>query len=70
MGNQVWLQGITYYFYCFEDEEIYKYSDVRAVYYDDNSFSYAEHYGAFTPWLTNVTFRQFAGEELQFQTVK
>ncbi len=75
LGADAWetrsgYRGITYYFYCFEDEEIYTYSDVRAVYYDDNSFSYAEHYGAFTPWLTNVTFRQFAGEELQFQTVK
>ena len=75
LGADAWetrsgYRGITYYFYCFEDEEIYTYSDVRAVYYDDNSFSYAEHYGAFTPWLTNVTFRQFAGEELKFQTVK
>ncbi len=75
LGADAWetrsgYRGITYYFYCFEDEEIYTYSDVRAVYYDDNSFSYAEHYGAFTPWHTNVTFRQFAGEELQFQTVK
>ncbi|WP_418037488.1 hypothetical protein [Paenibacillus xylanilyticus] len=75
LGADAWetrsgYRGITYYFYCFEDEEIYTYSDVRAVYYEDNSFSYAEHYGAFTPWLTNVTYRQFAGEELQFQTVK
>lgn len=75
LGADAWetrsgYRGITYYFYCFEDAEIYTYSDVRAVYYEDNSFSYAEHYGAFTPWLTNVTFRQFAGEELQFQTVK
>ncbi|MCG7381764.1 hypothetical protein [Paenibacillus sp. ACRRY] len=75
LGADAWetrsgYRGITYFFYCFEDEEIYTYSDVRAVYYDDNSFSYAEHYGSFTPWLTNVTFRQFVGEELQFQAVK
>ncbi|NUU78948.1 hypothetical protein [Paenibacillus xylanilyticus] len=75
LGADAWetrsgYRGITYYFYCFDDQEMYTYSDVRAVYYDDQSFSYSEHYGAYTPWLSNVTFRQFAGEELQFHTVK
>ncbi|PRA07903.1 MULTISPECIES: hypothetical protein [unclassified Paenibacillus] len=75
LGADAWetrsgFRGITYYFYCFDDEEIYTYSDVRAVYYDDQEFSYTEHYGAFTPWLPNLTFRQFVGEEVQFHSVK
>ncbi|WP_458122737.1 hypothetical protein [Paenibacillus sp. Z3-2] len=75
LGADAWetrsgFRGITYYFYCFDDEEIYTYSDVRAVYYDDQQFSYTEHYGAFTPWLPHLTFRQFAGEEVQFHSVK
>ncbi|WP_405156991.1 hypothetical protein [Paenibacillus sp. FSL K6-0108] len=75
LGADAWetrsgYRGITYYFYCFDDAEIYTYSDVRAVYYEDNQFSYAEHYGSFTPWLPNLTFRQFAGEEMQFRSVK
>ncbi|MCW3790440.1 hypothetical protein OM416_02550 [Paenibacillus sp. LS1] len=75
LGADAWetrsgFRGITYYFYCFDDEEIYTYSDVRAVYYDDQQFSYAEHYGAYTPWLPNLTFRQFVGEEVQFHSVK
>ncbi|MCP1427248.1 hypothetical protein J3D43_005764 [Paenibacillus xylanexedens] len=75
LGADAWetrsgFRGITYYFYCFDDEEIYTYSDVRAVYYDDQQFSYTEHYGAFTPWLPNLTFRQFVGEEVQFHSVK
>ncbi|WP_339255644.1 hypothetical protein MKZ12_16755 [Paenibacillus sp. FSL R5-0713] len=75
LGADAWetrsgFRGITYYFYCFDDGEIYTYSDVRAVYYDDQQFSYTEHYGAFTPWLPHVTFRQFVGEEVQFQSVK
>ncbi|MEK4365655.1 hypothetical protein MKX68_24740 [Paenibacillus sp. FSL M8-0212] len=75
LGADAWetrsgFRGITYYFYCFDDEEIYTYSDVRAVYYDDQQFSYTEHYGAFTPWLPSLTFRQFVGEEVQFHCVK
>ncbi len=75
LGADAWetrsgFRGITYYFYCFDDEEIYTYSDVRAVYYDDQQFSYTEHYGAFTPWLPHLTFRQFVGEEVQFHSVK
>lgn len=75
LGADAWetrsgFRGITYYFYCFDDEEIYTYSDVRAVYYDDQQFSYTEHYGAFTPWLPHLTFRELAGEEVQFQSVK
>ncbi|OAX48591.1 hypothetical protein gpAD87_10485 [Paenibacillus sp. AD87] len=75
LGADAWetrsgYRGITYYFYCFDDAEIYTYSDVRAVYYEDNQFSYTEHYGSFTPWLPNLTFRQFAGEEIQFRSVK
>ncbi|MEO2212698.1 hypothetical protein ABGV40_17795 [Paenibacillus amylolyticus] len=75
LGADAWetrsgFRGITYYFYCFNDEEIYTYSDVRAVYYDDQQFSFTEHYGAFTPWLPNLTFRQFVGEEVQFHSVK
>ncbi|MCP1184688.1 hypothetical protein [Paenibacillus sp. 1781tsa1] len=75
LGADAWetrsgYRGITYYFYCFDDEEIYTYSDVRAVYYDDQQFSYTEHYSAFTPWLPNLTFRQFVGEEVQFHSVK
>ncbi|WFR60895.1 hypothetical protein P9222_20420 [Paenibacillus amylolyticus] len=75
LGADAWetrsgFRGITYYFYGFDDEEIYTYSDVRAVYYDDQQFSYTEHYGAFTPWLPHLTFRELAGEEVQFQSVK
>ncbi|SLK09110.1 MULTISPECIES: hypothetical protein [unclassified Paenibacillus] len=75
LGADAWetrsgYRGITYYFYCFDDAEIYTYSDVRAVYYEDNQFSYTEHYGSFTPWLPNLTFRQFSGEEVQFRSVK
>ncbi|HBU82377.1 MAG TPA: hypothetical protein DEF35_12150 [Paenibacillus sp.] len=75
LGADAWetrsgYRGITYYFYCFDDAEIYTYSDVRAVYYEENQFSYTEHYGSFTPWLPNLTFRQFAGEEVQFRSVK
>lgn len=75
LGADAWetrsgYRGITYYFYCFDDEKIYTYSDVRAVYYDDQQFSYTEHYGAFTPWLPHLTFRQFVGEEVQFHSVK
>lgn len=75
LGADAWetrsgYRGITYYFYCFDDAEIYTYSDVRAVYYEDNQFSYTEHYGSFTPWLPNLTFRQLAGEEVQFRSVK
>ncbi|WP_413379063.1 hypothetical protein [Paenibacillus taichungensis] len=75
LGADAWetrsgYRGITYYFYCFDDAEIYTYSDVRAVYYEDNQFSYTEHYGSFTPWQSNLTFRQFAGEEVQFRSVK
>lgn len=64
------FRGITYYFYCFDDRKIYTYSDVRAVYYEDQQFSFAEHYGAFTPWLPSLTFSRFTGEEIQFQSVK
>jgi hypothetical protein len=64
------FRGITYYFYCFDDGQIYTYSDVRAVYYEDQQFSFAEHYAAYTPWLPNLTFSQFTGEEVQFQSVK
>ncbi|WP_308721722.1 SWIM zinc finger family protein [Paenibacillus polysaccharolyticus] len=64
------FRGITYYFYCFDDGQIYTYSDVRAVYYEDQHFSFAEHYAAFTPWLPSLTFSQFTGEEVQFQSVK
>ncbi|WP_440109016.1 hypothetical protein [Paenibacillus sp. QZ-Y1] len=75
LGADAWetrsgYRGITYYFYCFDDQEIYTYSDVRAVYYEDNPFSYTEHYGSFTPWLPNLTFRQLGGEEIQFRSVK
>ncbi|WP_146113476.1 hypothetical protein [Paenibacillus sp. PCH8] len=75
LGADAWetrsgFRGITYYFYCFDDKEIYTYSDVRAVYYDDQQFSYTEHYGAFTPWLPHLTFRQLVGEEVQFHSVK
>lgn len=75
LGADAWetssgYRGITYYFYCFDDAEIYTYSDVRAVYYEDNQFSYREHYNSFTPWLPNLTFRQMAGEEIQFRSVK
>ncbi|MBR2563621.1 MAG: hypothetical protein IKE29_03265 [Paenibacillus sp.] len=64
------FRGITYYFYCFDDGEIYTYSDVRAVYYEDQEFSFAEHYAAFTPWLPSLTFSQFTGEEVLFRSVK
>lgn len=64
------FRGITYYFYCVDDGQIYTYSDVRAVYYEDQQFSFAEHYAAFTPWLPSLTFSQFTGEEVQFQSVK
>ncbi|MEC0125469.1 hypothetical protein [Paenibacillus pabuli] len=75
LGADAWetrsgYRGITYYFYCFDDQEIYTYSDVRAVYYEDHQFSYTEHYSSFTPWLPNLSFRQFAGEEVQFRAVK
>lgn len=75
LGADAWetrsgYRGITCYFYCFDDAEIYTYSDVRAVYYEENQFSYTEHYGSFTPWLPNLTFCQFAGEEVQFRSVK
>ncbi|KOY16694.1 hypothetical protein [Paenibacillus xylanivorans] len=75
LGADAWetrsgYRGITYYFYCFDDAEIYTYSDVRAVYYEDHQFSYTEHYGSFTPWLPNLTFRQFSGEEVHFRSVK
>ncbi|WP_434750967.1 hypothetical protein [Paenibacillus amylolyticus] len=64
------FRGITYYFYCLDDGQMYTYSDVRAVYYEDQQFSFAEHYAAYTPWLPNLTFSQFTGEEVQFQSVK
>lgn len=75
LGADAWetrsgFRGITYYFYGFDDEEIYTHSDVRAVYYDDQQFSYTEHYGAFTPWLPHLTFRELAGAEVQFHSVK
>ncbi|WP_426332812.1 hypothetical protein ACN9MH_16115 [Paenibacillus silvae] len=64
------FRGITYYFYGLNDGEMYTYSDVRAVYYEDQQFSFAEHYAAFTPWLPSLTFSQFTGEEVLFQSVK
>ncbi|MDQ0171368.1 hypothetical protein [Paenibacillus tundrae] len=75
IGADAWetrsgFRGITYYFYGLDDQQIYTYSDVRATYYDDHEFSYSEHYGSYIPWLPQVTFRQFAGEEVQFRAVK
>lgn len=64
------FRGITYYFYGLHDGEMYTYSDVRAVYYEDQQFSFAEHYAAFTPWLPSLTFSQLTGEEVLFQSVK
>lgn len=75
IGADAWetrsgYRGITYYFCGLVDQQIYTYSDVRATYYEDQEFSYTEHYGSYIPWLPQVTFRQFAGEEVQFIAVK
>ncbi|WP_145408582.1 hypothetical protein [Paenibacillus xylanexedens] len=75
IGADAWetrsgYRGITYYFCGLDDQQIYTYSDVRATYYEDQEFSYTEHYGSYIPWLPQVTFRQFAGEEVQFNAVK
>lgn len=75
LGADAWetrsgYRGITYYFYGLQDQQMYTYSDVRAVYYDQQQFQFEDHYRSTIPWMPNVSFRQFAGEELCFHGIK
>jgi hypothetical protein len=75
LGAEPWetrsgYRGITYYMYSVDDKEIYTYSDVRAVYYDNNEFSFSQHYADFTPWLANLTMKQFAESQMEFHSIK
>ncbi|MCM3781830.1 hypothetical protein M3231_02480 [Neobacillus mesonae] len=63
-------KGLTYYFYSPDDQEIYTYSDVRAVYYEGIQFSYQDSYASFTPWISYLSMRQFVTGELEFRSVK
>lgn len=63
-------RGITYYMYGLDDQQVYTYSDARAVYYEGSDFSFAKHYAGYSPWLASLTMRQFAGEELVFEHIK
>lgn len=75
LGADAWetrsgYRGITYYFYGLDDQKVYTYSDVRATYYDNQQFSYAERYASQIPWLPGASFREWAGEEFRFRNVK
>lgn len=75
LGAEPWetrsgYRGITYYMYGLDDQQVYTYSDARAVYYEGNDFSFAKHYAGYSPWLASLTMRQFAGEELVFEHIK
>ncbi|MEN1986552.1 hypothetical protein [Paenibacillus hubeiensis] len=75
LGADAWetqsgYRGITYYFYGLQDQQMYTFSDVRAVYYDQQQFQFEDHYRSTIPWLPNVSYRQFAGEELCFHGIK
>ncbi|WP_270170935.1 hypothetical protein [Paenibacillus sp. SYP-B4298] len=75
LGAEPWetlsgYRGITYYLYCSLDRRIYTYSDVRPVYYEDQTFTYHTQYAAASPWLPELAMRHFAASELQFEQVK
>ncbi|KOP68532.1 hypothetical protein AMS62_27310 [Bacillus sp. FJAT-18019] len=75
LGAEPWesrsgYRGITYYCYCFDDQQIYTYSDIRPMYYDDNRFSYSSQYTSTSPWLPGLSLRQFSGSEMNFEGMK
>lgn len=75
LGAEPWesrsgYRGITYYCYCFDDQQIYTYSDIRPMYYDDNQFSYSSQYTSASPWLSGLSLRQFSGSEMNFEGMK
>ncbi|MGG3283842.1 hypothetical protein [Paenibacillus solani] len=75
LGAEPWesrsgYRGITYYCYCFDDQQIYTYSDIRPMYYNDNQFSYSSQYTSTSPWLSGLSLRQFSGSEMNFEGMK
>lgn len=75
LGAEPWesrsgYRGITYYCYCFDDQQIYTYSDIRPMYYDDNQFTYSSQYTSTSPWMTGLSLRQFSGSEMNVEGMK
>ncbi len=75
LGAEPWetrsgYRGITYYLFSSEDMQLYTYSDARAVFYENNGFSFSQHYRDFSPWLPSLTMQQFAESQLEFHGVK
>lgn len=75
LGAEPWetrsgYRGITYYFYCPDDQGVYTYTDARPVFYERNEFVFGVHYASFAPWLPGLTMQRLSREQLEFRQVK
>lgn len=75
LGAEPWetrsgYRGITYYFYCPDDQGVYTYTDARPVFYEKNEFAFGVHYASFAPWLPGLTMDRLSREQLEFRQVK
>ncbi|WP_172197983.1 hypothetical protein [Saccharibacillus qingshengii] len=75
LGAEPWetrssYRGITYYFYCAEDDGIYTYTQARAAYYEGAEFSFARHYGERSPWKPDLTLKTASASLLSLRAVK
>ncbi|MCQ4087387.1 hypothetical protein [Saccharibacillus sp. JS10] len=75
LGAEPWetssgYQGITYYFYCGEDAEIYTYTQARPNYYEDEKFEYARYYRERSPWKKDLIMQSISTSMLSFRSVK
>ncbi|WP_172256480.1 hypothetical protein [Saccharibacillus deserti] len=75
LGAEPWetrssYRGITYYFYCAEDDGIYTYTQARATYYEGAEFSFARHYGERSPWKPDLTLKTASASLLSLRAVK
>lgn len=75
LGAEPWetrssYRGITYYFYCAEDDGLYTYTQARPAYYEGAEFSFAGHYAERSPWKPDLTLRTASSSMLSFRAVK
>ncbi|NGZ77387.1 hypothetical protein [Saccharibacillus alkalitolerans] len=75
LGAEPWetrsgYRGITYYFYCAEDDGVYTYTQARPAYYEGAEFSFSRHYRERSPWKPELTLKAASASMLSFRSVK
>lgn len=75
LGAEPWqtkslYKGITYYFYSLDDGHIHTYTESRPIYYRGVSFDYHQYYVSHSPWLSDLSMKQFAKSTVTFTRMK